>query len=297
MNVYHGHQFTINAVGIACDSLTVDPRITAFAEGAGASSVNTISGMKMSEPIIKGTTRDIKALIDQVTAAGYVVTGASTSKVIAYIAKEADGYGYTAGSTHKSITVNKGLVVIDSISARGTDAATASFTVYALFDGTNNPFVVASSVALPGTPAALSNIWVCGKANIDGTDYETQSIDLQIGPQVSLARKDGELYPRFVHIDKYDFKASIDTLDAAALELNGLCEDSILYFQKHSANTETRVAAATEEHISVTIATAYMQPKSASVPWPGQASFGVDLTPVYNGTDSTIAIDTTAAIA
>lgn len=296
MNSYHLHQLTINNVAIVCDSIEDNPNITTYLEAGGGSSIATISGRKTSAPILQGSTRDVKAILDAVGLTGLALTGVSTAKVVQYWAKMADGYGYASGTAHKTLTMLKCLVVIESISARGAEPAVVNFRIHEVYDGTNAPFVIASGVALP-TLANLGNLWTLGKAHIGGTDYETQGWTLNLGPDVETMYKDGEVFPSQVHINRYAMNANIDSKDAALASLSGLVEDSVLYLQKQTANDDTRVAAATEEHISFTIAKGNASWQRANFPWPSSADMSLLIDVVFNGTDAAIVLDTTAAIA
>jgi len=87
------------------------------------------------------------------------------------------------------------------------------------------------------------------------------------------------------------------TLDAGIAAEKGLVEDFVLYLRKHDANTESRVADGTAEHISFTIATGFLYCGQSSLGWPGEATFEFNIECVHNGTDATVVMDTTAAIA
>lgn len=297
MNAYRIHQITIAGTEIVCESINEDPGIAIFDESGGASSATTISGAKQQKPVLKGTTKDLKKLLDTVPIAGLPITGSGSSKVIYYDGKLADGAIYASGSAHRKTTINRGLVVVDSISARGNDAATANFTVYAVYDGTNAPLVRATGQALPSTPATLTDVWVCGPASINSTTWETQGVSLNIGPDVVERYRDGEVFPRMVGINKYDVTAQIDTLDLASTAIDAAAADSVIYFRKHDSNTGTRVAEATAEHISLTIASGYQYAGASSRQWPTDSNGQINLKGVYDGTNAIIVVDTTAAIA
>lgn len=297
METYHPYHLVLNNVGIAFDSVTPDKRLEAFKESAGFSTVATASGAKSVMPLIKGTTRDVKTLIDTVGLDGLALTGSGTSTAILWMAKAGHGTKYASGSVHRKHTITKGLVVIESITAsKGNSPAQASFAVYAVWDGTNDPLKTETSQALPNTPSRLIDLYVAGKCSEDGTDVETQGWTLNLGPDVALQMKDGDIYPTLVYVRKRDITAQVETLDLVEWT-DGEVEDFVLYLRKVAALGSVRVDDATEEHISFTIASGYRYCGQVSASHPGEASVSVTVVAVFDGTNAAVVVDTTAAIA
>lgn len=298
LKAYRLHSITGNAVGFAHDSLTLDPGIEAFAEMGGAATLATVSGEKQAAPVVSGTTRDIKAFIDAFGLTGYALTGVSNSKMILYLAKLAAGSAvFASGSVHKKLTITKGLLCCETVQGKGNEPISINFKVYAEYDGTNAPLLLEDNVALPSTPARLADLWVTGPIDNGGTLIETQGGNLNIGPDVLSARKDGEVYPTLVAIRSYKMTFQADTLDAGALAANGSKTDVIWYLRKVNQNGAGRVADGTAEHIAITFAATYNHAGQGSLSGAQEGSFQHQWTIIYDGTNAAIAVDTTAAIA
>ncbi len=312
MAAYRIHSMVVNNVPIACESQNLDMGIEPFAEMGGASTIASISGEKQQKPMFTGTTKDAKALLDAVTLSGLALTGSGNSKVLVYLAKFADGVGFVAhgAGIHKLVTITKGLIVINSISARGNDPATVSFSVYAVYDGTNAPFLMTggidnADITLPATPQRLTALWTTGPVSalysLAGETaiaftVESQGATIDLGPDVYVGYKDGSGVPELACVQKYNMAVTIDTLDALALTRNAAISSLIIYFRKANPNSGGRVANATATHFSFTIAAGYVYPGAGGLNFPSPAGFQNKIIPIYDGTNAAIVMNTATAI-
>jgi hypothetical protein len=218
-----------------------------------------------------------------------------------WLQKIAEGGTRASGNNHMKLTMNKGMIFVRQISATNDRMATVSMEALATYDGSNAPFVVATSQALSGSVGS-SEGYVCGPVVINGTTLEAvQEITIDFGIQETFVSGDGEVYPTFAAIMSRRPIITVRTLDVESLSTFGLsgvaqgATDSVVYLRKVSEGG-TRVADGTGEHISFTVdeGRIAVQTIPASDGEPAMAE--VKITPTYDGSNAIIAISTTATI-
>lgn len=110
------------------------------------------------EPTIEFTCHEISTLLDTLTTpAGIAI---SSTPLVTYF-KKASTTGNVARATtsHSKLTVNLGCLYWTSINLSHNARAEATCMIQTAYDGTNNPLVYATSVALSG--------------NVSGSEYYT----------------------------------------------------------------------------------------------------------------------------
>ena len=220
-----------------------------------------------------------------------------------YWQKVEQGGTRASGSNHLKLTVGTGLMYPTAMTIRDDGApAELPYVIAASWDGTNDPVSVTTGAALPGT-AAASEAFTVGPVKMNGSTLDgVQSITIDPGIQIKKIKGDGHVYPDVVYIQQRQPEIRVDLADMAALDTVGVlagtpqgATDSVIYLRKMAANG-TRVADATEEHISFTIDDGNFRIDRADGREAGDQACTVIITPAYDGTAAIIAIDVAAAI-
>jgi len=269
---------------------------------------------------VAGADGDPFATYSAIAAVGSIIT-AGTSKVAVALAKFAGseiklytghtaafyfqalalGARRTAGSTHLKKTISTGIAIPRSLSVAQGGVAQFSFDAVAIYDGTNNPILIADSQALPGTPT-LDAQHTVGKVSVNGSQVSgIQSINKEFGITLFILSADGDPRPTFVAVKTIRPAIRVVTTDmsfAATLGNLGLKRSSttVVYLQKRDQGA-TLVAANVAEHISFTMNEGQITPGRSGVSQEGHATKEFVLQPTYNGTNAPFVTDTACVIA
>lgn len=123
-------------------------------------------------------------------------------------------------------------------------------------DGITSPYGTPAQAAYALTPGTAES-FVCGAAKIDSVVVKgVQSATIDFGLSLSKNWADGDPYPTWCGIAGRRPMITIQTLDATVLRTLGIGGHSIsssaTFYLRKIAKGSTRVADATEEHISFT---------------------------------------------
>ncbi len=301
------NRFTLHAVSVAGTLIKgivdqrVDPGIVARAMAADGMADPTYAAIETQDPTISFTTHALKTALDAIGISGLAI---SATPVILYFQKLGDLGIRADGATHFKLTIARGLLVPRTLQARrGGAPATIEYALTPVWNGTVDPIVAAVSQALAGTPG-LDQAYTVGPVRINSASDaldNTQEITVDFGIQVSVGRKDGEVFPRDAAIMSRRPTIRVTSLDAEILSTFGPsgakqgATDSEVWLQKID-RLGTRVAAATAEHIKIAVDDGIIAPLPVGSAQDGEAEGGVLITPVYDGTAAILAISTAAAI-
>lgn len=301
------NRFTLYAVSVAGTLIKgitdqrIDPGIVARATAADGLADPTYAHVPVQDPTIAFTTHQLKDVLDACGISGLAI---SATPVILYLQKLGDLGIRAAGATHLKLTVARGLLVPRTLSARrGGVPATIEYALTPVWNGTVDPIVAAVSQALAGTPG-MDQAYTVGPVRINSGSVaidNTQDITVDFGIQVSVGRKDGEVFARDAAIMSRRPTIRVTSLDAEILSTFGPsgakqgATDSEVWLQKID-RLGTRVAAATAEHIKFAVDDGMITPLPFGAAQDGEAEGGVLITPVWDGTAAIMAITTAAAI-
>lgn len=253
----------------------------------------------------------VKSLVPKISlstnaiASGLGVAGMNaaniTSDALFYFQKLADGGTRATGDSHLKMTVAKGMVFPRSISASHDEPAEMSYEVLCLTDGGGAPVVIEKNQALSGTPV-VDQLYVAGPVVINGTTLSgVKSINIDFGIKETVLASDGEVYPSFAGIMNRQPKISIDLFDLDVMADFGIAgvpqgdTDTIIYLRK-VAPGGTRVADATAEHIAFTIDAGHIGIGDSDAKPGDPATAKLEITPIFDGTNDILTINTAAAI-
>jgi len=301
------NRFTLYAVDVGGTLITgivnqrVDPGIVAQALAADGMADPTYAAVQTQDPTVGFTTQALKAAID---ACGISGLGISATPLILYLQKLGDLGVRASGASHLKLTIARGLLVPRILQGRrGGAPATIEYALTVLWDGTSDPIVAEADQALAGTPG-VDQAYTVGPVRINSASValdNTQEITVDFGLQVSVGRKDGEVWPRDAAIISRRPTIRVTSLDAEILSTfgpSGAAQsdvDSEIWLQKID-RLGTRVPAATAEHIKIAVDDGLITPLPIGASQDGEAEGGLLITPVFDGAAQILAISTAAAI-
>lgn len=204
------------------------------------------------EPTVEFTCHEIGTLLDTLTTASGIAI--SSTPLVTYF-KKASTTGNVARATaqHSTITVNLGCLYWNSINLQHNSRAEATCTIQTAYDGTNDPLVYATGVALSGNITG-SEYFTLGPVSVNGSSIAgvvSAKIDANIDLEVMSS--DGEVWPTFVGVRSVAPTVTITTKTNVwgthglqGLALNG-STGLVVFARKMSATS--RVANGTAQHI------------------------------------------------
>lgn len=215
-----------------------------------------------------------------------------------------DGSTPAGASSHKKYTIRKGLMIPRTLTVDHQQDAVLSYQVLAVYDGTNNPVVLAENQSLP---AGLvdDERFTLGKFTIAGiTTGQAIRLSIDFGVAAETQGGDSDTWDtrsRIVAVeptitlrgnDLHWFK---DSGGIGILGASGTHANTILYLKRYQEGS-TFVPDGTAEHIKFTAAgLAYIDtPFAQSGDTPAEIELMMPLK--YDGTNVPITIDTASAI-
>lgn len=150
---------------------------------------------------INYTSWNLQDLLDVVGLAGRCIPDASYTDVHVYIAKY-DCNQIASGSVHTRYEVNKGIIYPTSLTVDHQGNAQISYSIMAIYDGSNAPIVKAVNQALPTIPAGQDDRWTMYDAHVNNILVaQKKSINIDFGPQTNTEGADSEAFDSWVSLD------------------------------------------------------------------------------------------------
>ena len=216
-------------------------------------------GIAGATPSVSLTTRDLSTFLTTITiSAGLACTASSTFA----LQERLDGgtLNPTSTATHETVTAAKGFVYPTSITAsqEGNDGATLEGTFIPLWNGTLNPLVWNTGVAINTlTVPSFASRYFLGPVYHNGTVINGVT-NVTVNPGINYTPRAfaGDPYAKIGSIVTRTPSISFTVTEAAAAgTLTTLFGSAVntsfaIYLQKGVASA-TRVAAATTQHIKI----------------------------------------------
>jgi len=205
------------------------------------------------------------------------------------------------GASHIKLTVNEGLLLPRTITATQGQPATLALDTIITYDGSNDPIVLATSSSLEGT-TGVSELYTLGKVTINGTDVDgVQSWVWDAGIREMVRGADGDVWPTYACIMDRMPTLTVTTPDVSLINTYGISgtavsASDVIFYLRHCTEGGTRVADATETHIKFTLDEGIIQTQTINGSHPGELLAQLIITPTYDGSNSIVVVDTTAAI-
>lgn len=272
-------------------------------EAADGSVDATFAAVMGADPVLTFTTSDLKALLDLATGDGLHITSDEVDDpgVTLWLQALDEGGTRKSGANHIKVVIGNGILVPRIISATHDGGpATATFDVLPISsDGSTTPVAVTGSVALEGTPT-VSALWTLGTCKVRNSDLPAVDLTIDYGIDARREGADGLPYATYSYIMSRRPTITFTSPNVGAFATYGIAglavsATTVVYFRKMSEGG-TRVAVATEEHISCTVAQGDISIRTISGAHGQRLGAAMQITPTYNDSNAVIAWDTTAAI-
>ena len=257
-----------------------------------------------SDPVIEFSSPHLATLLSAIGINGLAVTSGATVQTFWQTGVNAGGRA--TGSNHLKRVVTNGLIVPVRLSAPASGAAMLSYRLYITWDGTNNPVLYSASQALVGTPG-VAECFTAGPVYLNGALIcGEQGFELDFGIDVEVKKGGGEMWPSWASIRRRNpvltlrtphasLEGVIGETGAVAISESGGASATVAFLRKKSVTGN--VADATAEHIALTFNAGIAVRSGSSAADPNSAEFGLELTPVADGTNAIVAVSAAAAIA
>jgi len=227
--------------------------------------------------------------------------GLTKDEVYAWFPERAHGGMISSGEAHVKITAYRCLIVLQSIRVSQDQPAIGSFAIYPTYDGSNAPLAYAKDQALPERAADVSEqAYTNGPLYLGETAIETQGWTFDLGANIFTPAMNGEAYPRMAAIAERRPTVSVQTLDLESITsagMMGTSVDDVLLYLRALTMRGAPVADATTSHIKLTIKEAFVSSDGPGGDSSGQATTELTVSPVDDGTNSTVAVASGVAIA
>jgi len=209
----------------------------------------------------------------------------------------------SASAVHRKRTITNGLVVPRRLNVTHGGVATLDYEVLIFGDGVNSPIIHTDNVALSGTPG-VEELFTVGPMDLNGVRYAEgiQSYTLDFGITAMLTGGGGYQFPTHVSIGARMPVLTVRTLDAAVESLIGeagavaLSSTNRVYLRK-KAEGVGNLGDGTAEHISFTFNKGLALMSEGAAQHGGDAEFAGEYSPVSDGTNAIVVIDTACVIA
>jgi len=216
-----------------------------------------VIGQQMAQPILEFSTPQLDVV------AGIPITGlAYTADSYLYYKEAATtgASGATARATiqHGRIVISQVLVHWTTITLPNRGQAIANVVVSAVYDGTNNPFVYAGTLALPGNLGSEKEFG-CGPASVTiagptTVAMEPQDVTINSGVELHKESAGSDLWDTFVGIKTTDPSIDITSISKLSIQnfgLSGIALDGATGLLAYARQTGPRVSDATASHIKI----------------------------------------------
>lgn len=152
------------------------------------------------KPMYRFSTLAIKSALGASGLLGRKIAATSNPGVQFFCQSFAEGGTRTAGSAHRSHTVKEGILIPRTLSVDHQGDARLTYEVYATYDGTNDPVVLATAQALPTNPSDAER-YTLGPVTLGSiTLGQKVSLEIDFGFQAESHGGDSEIWDRFCAI-------------------------------------------------------------------------------------------------
>ena len=187
--------------------------------------------------------------------------GDMSGGLILYEQKHADGATRASGANHRTVTINKGIIAPQNLSASHADNASLGYQAWAVYNGSNDPLVLGESQSLPSlTGAGDSERYGLGTVNVGGVSIDQiRGITINFGLQVTTEGADGDYWDTFSSVESVAASIQLNGINAewfksSVIPLIGKAAthaNSYIYLRRRE-NDGTYVANGTSQHIKFT---------------------------------------------
>lgn len=286
--LYSLYAADLDGTQVPVHSGTVSVNPTVLQERAASGAHPTFGAMADMKPTLTFSTLAVKTVLDLCG-----IDNLSVTTGVLYFGLMTSGSAFAA--TGVSVSANDCLAAFRGIDARHNEAATVNIEVFPTDDGTTLSLTVNTSDTLPA-PTHLGELFTCGPAEFDEVSFETVGWNLDTGLAIIHEGHSGNVEPTMAAFAKREPTIGVEVLDVPQLPAFGQAEAAAEVWLRKMTENGQRVAEATAEHISFTMAVAMSYPEEGRGSWGGRATVMLRLRPVKSGANDVVTIDTAAAI-
>lgn len=235
-------------------------------------------------------------------------TGGLKTGLTLYAKKQAQGGSRASGSTHNSFNIKQGILCPRRLTCDHQGHARIDFEALATYDGTNNPCVISTSVALPTNPGTPER-FTLGPVTLDLNGTPTaftqfRGIEIDFGHQVESIGADSDIWDTFARVVETQPSLVFRGIDvswfgSSKVPLEGIKIDhaGTEIVLKKRALGGTFVAGNVAEHILFTAAGMAVIETAFDAQGNALAETNLRIPLYYDGTNAPLVIDTTYAYA
>lgn len=266
------------------------------------------------KPMCDFASLNLAAALDLCGLTGFRITSGAT--LLFYCQQQQKGGSRMSGSNHRIITVNEGLLLPRRITCEHQGDAQIDYDVLPIYDGSNDPIVVADTSAL-GTNPGDAERFTLGPVTLawSGSSMtlpEIRRTEIDFGVQAETVGADSDLYDTnvriveiqpsitFTGIDIEWFKSANIPIGGRSLVHSGGgsggTTPTTIVFRKRALGG-TFVAAATAEHIGMTACGMAVVEQLFDAQGNALDECSLRIPLRFDGTNAPITIDTTYAYA
>lgn len=249
--------------GVSNQSLTIDSNISRDATSGFVYPRNSfIQGQTFQSSL---STVRINQWLAEIGFTGKAIT-TDTGKpgIVLYAQKfDASNAGRASGSNHRSYTIADGFIVPTRLTVDHQGDAELMYDLYIVFDGTNDPIVVAESQSLPSLVGDDVRFTLGGCTVANKALSQVRSLEINFNPTVRVESSDSDVYPTFVSVAGWAPSITLRGVKSNwfddgtnGLDFSGSCThaNTIIWLRKRAQGGANFVANATAEHIKITAA-------------------------------------------
>ena len=240
---------------------------------------------------------DVAAMLTAIGSRGLCLEGDDAPGFALWTLTKNDCGTLASGSVHRKLIIPNGLVVPRTLTIQQGQRASLTCEVFGIFDGTNDPIIVSTSLA---APTGLTDVigFHLGETKVGNVAITNiQQISLDFGIEVQPEYDDGESFPKSLHIGKVQPVMSITTHDvskfgSSGVPLQGLAgthANTYTIARKRAIGTSSFVAAA--EHAKLTMAGVVTVKQAANASSNGVHGMTIMVTSLDDGTNDMVDID------
>ena len=281
----------------------LSPGVQQAVLGADGQVEPTFAAVADQAPTLRYATRALATHLDVLGVDGLAV---SASPLYAWLQRN-DALGRRAtGNVHTKLTVNYGLLVPRRIRAvhNAPDGAQLDAECLFVWDGTNDPAVVAEAQTLPASAdEGAQEAYTIGPVSLNGTELDgVQEITVDFGNAVDVRGEKGQVWPTWTGIRAQAPTVTIRVADVGALADLGLtgqaqgATDSEIFFRR-LAPGGTRVTEASAEHLKISMNAGRHHVTDVGARHGAWAEATLVLTALESGGTAPLVVDTAATIA
>lgn len=163
------------------------------------------------------TTKAIAAAFGQCPILGTDIGGLAGGLKL-YAQKREQGNQREAGSTHRTYTINEGIVVNGVLSVPNQGDAELTQRAVVIYDGSNLPIVETDATALPSAAADVER-FTLGPVTLESLSFDhITNLAVDFGINVSMLAADSDLYHTFGSIQSIAPVVTLSGIDAEWLK-------------------------------------------------------------------------------